>query len=374
MNFLDIVDATYYNAGGNVELSENSNQVVSLFKKRKKTVFILIDGMGALVLNNLLPNSFLNSQVKDVATTVFPSTTSVVLTSLATGKYPATHSVNGWFSYVAETNESIIPLPFINRFESNEKLKIKLSDFFYCTPRIANIPQKFSMIAKSGLITSEYSKWFRNNTTGYGYRTLKGAFQTLSKLINKNNDSEFIYLYIDDFDATCHKYGPDSNEARELLKKIDTYVEKYAKANYTKANTIITADHGQVRIKTENFFTITNQDEIMDLLKAPPSADSRFVCFHVKDGKSEQFKEMFNKKYGKYAELLSQEELDSRHILGPEYMCERAKLRFGDFCAIFDKEHAFGFIGNDSDKKNLVKGCHSGASDEEMKIPLIVIN
>ena len=115
MNFLDIVDATYYNAGGNVELSENSNQVISLFKKRKKTVFILIDGMGALVLNNLLPNSFLNSQVKDVATTVFPSTTSVVLTSLATGKYPATHSVNGWFSYVAKTNESIIPLPFINR-------------------------------------------------------------------------------------------------------------------------------------------------------------------------------------------------------------------------------------------------------------------
>ena len=33
MNFLDIVDATYYNAGGNVELSENSNQVISLNKK-----------------------------------------------------------------------------------------------------------------------------------------------------------------------------------------------------------------------------------------------------------------------------------------------------------------------------------------------------
>ncbi len=76
------------------------------------------------MLNNLLPNSFLNSQVKDVATTVFPSTTSVVLTSLATGKYPTTHSVNGWFSYVAETNESIIPLPFINRFEPNEKLRM----------------------------------------------------------------------------------------------------------------------------------------------------------------------------------------------------------------------------------------------------------
>ena len=190
----------------------------------------------------------------------------------------------------------------------------------------------------------------------------------------KDNEKEYIYLYIDDFDTTCHKYGPDSDEARELLNTIDTYIQKYARMHSAKVNTIITADHGQVRIQNENFFTINSQDEMMSLLKAPPSGDSRCVCFHVKDGKAEQFKEMFNKRYGKYAKLLSQEEMDSQHILGPEPMCEKAKLRFGDFCAILDKEHAFLYVKDDFDRSKLKKGCHSGNSDEEMKIPLIIIN
>ena len=82
---------------------------------------------------------------------------------------------------------------------------------------------------------------------------------------------------------------------------------------------------------------------------------------------------MFDSRYGKYAKLLSQEELDKSNMFGPEPMSDRAKLRFGDFCAMFDKEHAFNYVKDDFDRSKLKKGCHSGNS-EEMKIPLIVIN
>jgi len=71
---------------------------------------------------------------------------------------------------------------------------------------------------------------------------------------------------------------------------------------------------------------------------------------------------------------LSCDELDKSHTFGPEDMCEKAKLRFGDFCALFDKEHAFTYVKDDFDRAKLKKGCHSGNSDEEMKIPLIIIN
>lgn len=374
MNFLDIANAVFYKTGGEIELNEEAKKVSNLLKERNKTVFILIDGMGALVLNNLLPESFLNNNVKEVATTIFPSTTSVVLTTLATGEYPAVHSVNGWFNYITETNESIVSLPFVNRFNSNENLKIELKDLFFLESRMKYIPGKVSMIASSSIIKSEFSVWSRGNTQGFGYRTLKGAFQTLSKLINKNNDKEYIYLYIDDFDSICHKYGPDSKEAKELLIKINAFIEKYARMHKDKVNTIITADHGQVTIQNENFFTINSKDEMMDLLKAPPSGDSRFVCFHIKEGKIAEFKKLFGERYGKYAKLLSQEELDKSHILGPESMSDKAKSRFGDFCAIFDNEHAFNFVKDDFDRSKLKKGCHSGNSEEEMKIPLIVIN
>lgn len=374
MDFLDIANAVFYKTGGEVELNYESQKIYNLLKKRKKTVFILIDGMGKLILNNLLPNSFLNNHVIDEATTLFPSTTSVILTALATGKYPATHAVNGWFNYIEETNESIISLPFINRFVPEEKIKLNFNDLFYCDTRMQKIQGKVSMITPSAIVNSEYSMWSRGNTKGYGYRTLKGAFQTLSKLINKDDEKEYIYLYIDDFDTICHKFGPDSDEARDLLQTIDTFVEKYAKRYKDKVDTIITADHGQVRIQNENFFTINSKDEMMSLLKAPPCGDSRCVCFHVKEGKHKEFKEMYNLRYGKYSKLLSQKELDESHVFGPEAMCDRAKSRFGDFCAIFDKEHAFLYVKDDFDRNKLKKGCHSGNSEEEMKIPLIILN
>ena len=336
MDFLDIANAVYYRAGCEVELNEDSRKINDLFKKRNKTVFILIDGMGALVLNNLLPESFLNENVKEVATTIFPSTTSVVLTALATGKYPTTHAVNGWFSYIEETDESIAALPFVDRFDAKSKLNVNFRDVFYLDAIMSKISGRVSMIASSEIINSEYSVWSRGNTKGYGYRTLKGAFQTLSRLLTKDNVKEYIYLYIDDFDSTCHKYGPDSEEARMMLNKIDMFIRKYAKMFFGKANTVITADHGQVRINSENFFTINSKDEIMKLLKAPPSGDSRSVSFHVKEGEKEEFVRIFNERYGKYAKLMSIDELNKNHVFGPEEMCEKAKMRFGDFCAFFD--------------------------------------
>jgi len=374
MDFLDIADAIYYKAGGEVSLNSESARVFSLLKDRKKTVFILIDGMGAIILNNLLPDSFLNKNVKDVATTIFPSTTSVVLTSLATGKYPAIHSVNGWFSYISETNESIVSLPFVDRFEMSKKLEVEFNDVFSGDARMGKIPSRVSVISNSGIIKSEYSIWSRGNTTGYAYRTLKGAFQTLSRLINKDNEREYIYLYIDEFDSVCHKFGPDSEDARKTLKKIDEHVEKFSRVFENRVNAIITADHGQIRVKNENFFTIDCDDEIMDFLVAPPSGDSRFVCFHVKDGCASRFREVFDRRFGRFARLLSVEELDESRLLGPYDMCDKAKMRFGDFCALFNTGYAFLYVKRNFKRSTLKVGCHSGISDEEMKIPLIVIN
>ena len=118
--------------------------------------------------------------------------------------------------------------------------------------------------------------------------------------INKDKEKEYIYLYIDEFDSVCHEFGPDSKEAKDLLAKIDEFVEKFARIYGNRVNTVITADHGQVRIKAENFFTIDSKDEMMDLLVAPPSGDSRCVSFHVKSGKFEDFKKIFTERYGEY--------------------------------------------------------------------------
>ena len=119
---------------------------------------------------------------------------------------------------------------------------------------------------------------------------------------------------------------------------------------------------------------LTNEDDMMKLLKSPPSGDSRFVCFHVKENCKEEFKKLFNERYDEYARLISQEELNQLHLLGQEEMTEKAKSRYGDFVAIFNNGYAFAYQKGEINRKKLNKGCHSGDTDEEMKIPVIIIN
>ena len=54
MDFLDIVKATFYRAGANIELTKEAEKINGLFKNKNKTVFILVDGMGALLIKNLI--------------------------------------------------------------------------------------------------------------------------------------------------------------------------------------------------------------------------------------------------------------------------------------------------------------------------------
>ena len=358
MDFLDIVKAVFHRAGANIKLTEEATRINNLLKDKNKTVFILIDGMGALLIKNLVPNSFVDKSIIDVATTMTPSTTSVVLTSLTTGKYPAEHSMNGWLS----------------RFNSEKSVEAKFEDVFFGETLFNKVDSSVSVITKTDISKSNYSKWFRGNSKVYTYRTLKGAFQTLSKIITKDNEKEMIYLYIDDFDSLCHEYGPDSEEAKKLLTKINEHIEKFARIHSHKVNAIITADHGQIPIKNENFFIINNEDKMIELLKAPPSGDSRFVCFHVKEACKEEFENLFNERYGEYARLISQDKLNKSHLLGPEEMTEKTKSRYGDYCAIFNKDYAFTYQNGEINRRRLKKGCHSGDTDEEMKIPLIIVN
>ena len=50
-------------------------------KKYKNIIFLVLDGMGEHILNNISPNGFFNKQKIDCVTSVYPSTTTAALTT-----------------------------------------------------------------------------------------------------------------------------------------------------------------------------------------------------------------------------------------------------------------------------------------------------
>ena len=78
----------------------------------KNVVYLVIDAMGAKILEKNLPtNSFFRQHQIDTVTSVFPSTTTAATTSLISALTPSEH---GWFAWAVDFNGEVIEL-FRNR-------------------------------------------------------------------------------------------------------------------------------------------------------------------------------------------------------------------------------------------------------------------
>lgn len=80
-----------------------------------------------------------------------------------------------------------------------------------------------------------------------------------------NNQFQYSFLFIGDLDSLGHIYGPNSDERKIHLKKIDAKIEKiynHAKNINNDLNFILLGDHGMVDVKSKIDIT-----EIIQLLK-----------------------------------------------------------------------------------------------------------
>lgn len=69
----------YYNVDTNHTSLESLEKIMT--KKYKNIIFLVLDGMGEHILNNISPNGFFNKQKIDCVTSVYPSTTTAALTT-----------------------------------------------------------------------------------------------------------------------------------------------------------------------------------------------------------------------------------------------------------------------------------------------------
>ena len=69
----------YYNVETKHTTLETLNK--HLDKKYRNVIFLVLDGMGEHILNNISPDGFFNSKKIDCITSVYPSTTTAALTT-----------------------------------------------------------------------------------------------------------------------------------------------------------------------------------------------------------------------------------------------------------------------------------------------------
>ena len=273
----------------------------------------------------------------------------------------------GWSCYVPPINK------IINLFKDTEKGKNE-KDFDF-----EKIKEKYYYNKKTiiQLINGEgkYNAYELNCYPHNVERNIDKVLQKILDTLNINTKSrKYIFSYYPEPDDILHELGVESKLAIDEIKKINEKIEEYSKLilQHEKTIFIIVADHGHL---IGDKIQIKNYELYKYLLNKKVYIENRSPNFIIKPEFKKEFIQAFNKDFGKDFFLLSKQEILEHKIFGEYAMNNKHELfedSLGDFMAI-TKGNSNKVLLSDIDKdKNT--SYHGGYTDDEIYVPLIVIN
>lgn len=345
---------------------EKLNKMITL---KDNVLFILLDGFGYLKANRLNSNSILRNNIVTSIDTVNPTSTACVLTSLFTGKYPSEHGIFGWWQYSKKKSLNYYPLIGIER-KTGKDVSLEVSNILKYDSIFDEFNCKVNVFMNRDLIESNFTNIFCGKKVNkYGTYSVREAFTRILKRVS-SNENTFNYLYIDGLDKTSHQYGVDSKEVMEVINEVEDGIKKLLKEN-NNITIVVSADHGQVEMA--NMIYLNSKNDYLKYFYAYPSIDTRTISFFVKEDLKEEFENKFCEEFSDDVVLLKTEEVEKYNIFGNTRFSTNAKDSLGEYIAIVVNDK-FMLCDKISLEDNIyTKGNHSGLTESETKIPLIVI-
>ena len=326
--------------------------------KPKNVVTILCDGMGSNIMDrNLDKDSFLIKNRLKAITTVFPATTVAATTSIMTGLNPVESGMLGWDMYYKDLDKTI------TTFLNSEK-----GDLNH-TP-LAEAKEYNKKHMKRKTIMDEINE--KTDFKGYAvspfgndaYKDLDDMYKKIEAKCNEDG-KKYIYAYDADPDHTMHELGCDTSEVKNIIIDINKRIEILSK-NIKDTIIFVVADHGHINVEN---IDLNDYPDVVDCLLKNTSIEPRAVNFFIKYYKKEMFKLLFNKYFAKDFDLYEMEDVINSKLFGTGKENEIFRDALGDYLAIAKTDKTILYGGAVA-----LKSQHAGYTDDEIYVPLIVIN
>lgn len=335
-------------------------------------VFILLDGLGMNVARRMNPDSFIARNLKRQLISTCPSTTACALTSIATGEYANRHGITGWYTYLPTFGISIATLPFVERITALPLAQrgIRPEDVIHVGPLTPHMTHEPLTLVPAALANTAYNLFTRGGTPGMGYSSIHEAMDQVIARVRSAAAPTYTHVYLPEIDTAAHRFGVEHLELMALISSIDAELDRLALALGGEARIIVSADHGLLDVAAEQQTLLMTGDPLLDMLAAPPSGDARMPIFHVREGQSAAFTEMFAARFADRFLLVSIGEAERLELFGPGELAPVSRQRFGDFIGFPVEPAALAFHPLNKPPRHLYRAIHAGLSPQEMQVPL----
>lgn len=315
-------------------------------------------------------------------TSITPSTTCNVLTTLWTGRSPVEHAILGYELFLKEYGivANMIthnPMAFKSGtgglyqagFDPETALPVETIGPALNAGGVEAHTYLHYTIANSGLSRMHYRGIERHS-----FGSAADLWLDVRHLAEQPRDKRFIWVYHGAVDGLSHRYGPDSEQARiEFLTYLQgmyqTLIEPLSKQGKQKTLFLLTADHGQVHTPQDPRYDLANHPDFLGMLHIKPTGENRLMYFHPRPGNTEAVADYIHHAWpGDFVTLTSTEALELG-LFGPGTMAQSVPDRIGDLIA-FPTGNAYLWW---ADQPNPLLGRHGAFDPLEMLVPLLAV-
>lgn len=284
----------------------------ALAKEKPYLILISADGFRYDYAKKYNAENLLNLSKQGVSAKAmlpsFPSITFPNHWSLITGLYPSHHGLVDNFFYDYSRKEF---------YAMSKKENAEDGSWYGGTP-LWSLAEKQGVVSASlHWVGSASEAGGARPTYYYHYHEKFTPEEKISKVINwlklpEDVRPHFISLYFPEVDAAGHHYGPESEEAKNSVKLVDSavgnLVKKVNELGLKNVNFIFVSDHGMIKVDKENplyipeilldkeRFDIFNSQTLLRVIVKNPN-EKETIYHQLKDAKSDDYKVILTKRF-----------------------------------------------------------------------------
>ncbi len=347
-----------------------------------KVVLIILDGLGYNRLIHHLGNhdgifrEFAEKGTLKPLTTVFPSTTSSVLTSIFTTLSPAQHQILGYHMFSEKYSLVFNTLDMKPVYGYSGQVDLAKDYSNIIKPWLPILEKKgvnTLLATRSSIAGSGLSQVIHKGLKLMPYLLGSDLFAR-SAIALEQQGPALLIMYYSGVDTLEHRYGPYSDEVIFELSSIEHNLRNFVNhlSDKTKKETLmmLTADHGVA--ETRKTYFLKDVPEVNERLLLPPVGDGRATFLFSKPNQQYALGEAF-KKYIAGFKLFSSQELIEKGAFGQTTNPDVLKEKVGDFTALGTKDNALSYPFFEDDRFHPMLGTHGGMTKEEMIVPFLSI-
>jgi len=376
-NLVDLARALAFRGGDEAaDLTPGARGLVDQIGDAEHLIFVLADGMGLNLVEELPASSFLAAHRVGELRSVFPSTTATVLTTLATGAWPNQHGVTGQWTHLSEIGGAAAILPFAARSggRSLASLGLTVEQVFPLAPVLGRMKRDVLALFPSRIVNSVTSTYFSGGRPRFGYESLPEAAEAIVERVRTAASPTYTYFYSPRIDTETHWLGVRHDDVRSAVNELNRIVERVAEGVAGKARIVLAADHGLLDASVTARHWIKPSEHLFSAVRASPSGDDRVLYFHLREGVAERFRGWLKAQYDDRFLLVSIDEAEELQLFGPGPIAPRVRERFGDLLMISAGPDVIEYVPTAGIGRRVdLNAYHSGLSPAEMRVPLVVV-